>query len=74
MNVRLWFSKGGEPARPWLVQYDDGRQVRAAAVRLSNAETSYDEKGFLELRGGPKAVMRGDLEWLWDALPVEEPS
>lgn len=71
MIVRLWYSRAGEPERPWLVQYEDGRMVRASAVRLSNAETAYDEKGFGELRDGPKAVMRGELEWIWDALPAE---
>lgn len=66
MTVRVWFHKAASETRPWLVAYPDGRVVAAGAVRLTSAVTQYDPQGFLTLPEGPKAIIEGELEWIWE--------
>lgn len=63
-TVLLWWASkldGGEDVPHWKIRFMDGETKNCSAVAMATSETALNPDGFLELPGGPRGIIRGEL-------------
>lgn len=60
MIAHVWYDKT-DSERPWRIQYSDGTNTRAEKVTFEYAETLFRDEAFMELPGGPRGILEGEL-------------
>jgi len=56
----VWFDKS-DAERPWRIRYANGVDARAEYVELADAATRLKADGFMELPGGPRGIIEGEI-------------
>ncbi len=60
MIARVWYDKT-DSDRPWRIRYHDGTNARAEKVTFEYAETLFQDNAFMDLPGGPRGILEGEL-------------
>lgn len=69
MIARVWYDKA-DSERPWRIRYADGSDARAESVRFEYAETLFKDDAYLELPGGPRGILEGELSQTVGEVPA----
>lgn len=69
MIARVWYDKA-DSERPWRIRYADGSDARAESVRFEYAETLFKADAYLELPGGPRGILEGELSQTVGEVPA----
>ena len=70
MIARVWYDKADDSGHPWRIRYADGALTRAEQVTFEYAETLFREEAFLELPGGPRGILEGELSRVTGEVPA----
>ena len=69
MIARVWYDNS-DSERPWRIQYHGGSNARAEKVTFEFAETLFRTEAFLELPGGPRGILEGELSRTVGEVPA----
>ena len=69
MIARVWYDKA-DSERPWRIRYADGSLTRAEHVTFEYAETLFKDDAFMELPGGPRGILEGELSRVTGEVPA----